>query len=101
MKIRLSDDHVRIRLARTDRARLETDGLLSLPISVSPSDKFTVRLEGGESDSDGISVQLIDSGMLIRTSNRMLQSLFDGVVSEIRREKDSDECGVSIEVDIQ
>lgn len=101
MKIRLSDNHVRIRLEPTDRHRLETDGALSCRISVSPSDEFKVSLEGDVSVSEGISIELKDSGMLIKTSRRMLQSLFDGEMSELKREKSTDECGVSIEVDIQ
>lgn len=101
MKTRLSDNHVRIRLEPTDRHRLEAEGALSCRISISPSDEFAVSLKSDVSGSDGISVELTDSGILIGVSGQMLQSLLNGEISELKREKSSHQCGVSIEVDIQ
>lgn len=101
MKIRLSDNHVRVRLDRSDEQAIKSDGFVSCTLRISPRKEFSVTLTAGDEEPDTPSLTFRDTGMELFVSRKEIEALFDGNTTSIFRDASSERCGIVVEIDIQ
>jgi hypothetical protein len=100
MKVRLSNDHLRIRLSSEDLRSLGKRAEASCSIKTTESNIFQVQLATDPSCETGIITTGSSQGISVFISHKELEKLRLGEISQILRPSTSEACRVTIEIDI-
>ena len=101
MKVRISEEHIRVRIDSRDSESLKNGERVRCHVSLGNDGQVSFKLESSHSHAGAPSLEFRDSCFLITVSSESMMELISGNLSQIARVKSEDDCAITIEVDIQ
>ncbi len=101
MKVRISEEHLRVRVDKKDTHLLEQGNSVSCSIMIGNETSPSFILSAEQSVADIPSVQLTETRTLITVPADQLKDLLSGNISKISRDRSDDGCAITVEIDIQ
>ena len=101
MKVRISEEHIRVRIDKNDSHLLENDEPVRCSIAIGDGSSLSFVLEADSSSLKSTSLELSGTQITIKANPADLVELISGSRSQISRGRTDDGCAITIEVDIQ
>jgi hypothetical protein len=100
MKVRISDNHLRVRLSKIDVDRLRDRTPVGCSIAMVPGVALSFFLQAEKTMAETVSLVFEGTQISMIVADDQLESLLSGEIPSITRAASTSECGITIEVDI-
>jgi hypothetical protein len=101
MKVRISEELLRVRVDKKDTLLLEQGHPISCSIMIGNGTALSFILSAAQSAVDNPSIQVTETRTLITVPADQLKDLLSGNISTIFRDRSDDGCTITVEIDIQ
>jgi hypothetical protein len=100
MKVRISDNHLRVRLSKVEADRLGDGESVTCSISMAVGHELSFLVLTEKTMPENVALGFDGTRMLVSVAVDQLGSLLSGELSSITKIPSKSQCGVTIEVDI-